>query len=253
MPLFVAIACGPEAPKEPTLIEPDDYAKASSDNACAALFDCGCPDVQWEGRAECREALDLRYRDEAMVAGQHGLSYDGECAADVIVRRLRLRCTDAVDETTPAEVAEAAACDRPCKAFVGAVGAGQPCARFGITVDLDDCAQGLTCNEGICVPLCDQTPLLPDGAQCMSGIEVLGACEPDAFCEPQSQRCTPAPRIGDPCESACVVGAWCDRAADPPTCAGVREEGEDCPIDEACRSGRCEDMVCTRPAAFACR
>ena len=244
---LLLLAC--QIPPPPPFITEADALPAIADATCSTAFDCACPVVQWPDEEACREAVALRTSDTSMVADQAGLRYDGVCVARRLERLERIACAaEDVDDERDAACAEA------CKAYVGTIAEGETCQRFGVTVDLDDCAQGLRCSDAkICEPLCVPSEPLPEGARCMAGIEVLGECDADLFCDATDGRCRVASAVGEPCDvRPCAESAFCDLAQQPRTCAPRSAAGAPCRADETCASGLCLAEICSPLVPLAC-
>jgi hypothetical protein len=227
----------------------DEFVASNPASTCSVAFDCGCPDLPWPDEEACLELLALRIADTQTVAADAALRYDGVCVAQRLERSEAAACrTEDVDDLRDAACAEA------CKAYVGTVEAGGTCQRFGITVDLDDCAQGLRCGDDkTCVPLCETAAPRPEGDRCMAGIEVLGPCEADLFCDAVDGRCRVAAAVGEPCnDRPCAGDAVCDLGQEPRICVPRRDTGEACTNGEQCVSGRCVEMACAPRVALAC-
>ena len=245
---LLLVACQP--PEPPPFVTEDEFIATRPETTCSVAFECACPDLDWPDEETCLELVTLRTADTQMVAADAGLKYDGVCVA-----RRRERLEAAACQTEADDLLDAA-CAEACKPYVGTVEEGDTCQRFGITVDLDDCAQGLRCDDDkTCVPLCEPTEPLAEGDRCMAGIEVLGQCETDLFCDVTDGRCRVAATVGEPCnERPCAGDAVCDLGLDPRTCVPLRDAGEACTNGDQCQSGRCEEQeqVCGAEAAIAC-
>lgn len=238
-----------QIPAPPPFISEAEALPAIVDATCSTAFDCACPAVPWRDEDACRERVGQRTDDAAWVAEREGLRWDGVCVARWLDRLDRLGCVaEGVDDE------RIAACAGACKPWVGTIAEGEPCQRYGVTVDLDDCAQGLRCSDAkICEPLCVPAEPLPEGARCMAGIEVLGECDADLFCDATDGRCRVAADVGEPCDARpCAASAFCDLAQQPRTCAPRWAEGEPCRTDEACESGLCLDGACSPIVPLAC-
>jgi hypothetical protein len=244
---FLVAGCQPPAP--PPFITEADAAIAIPQATCATAFDCACPRAPWPDPATCEQALGQRTDDTAMVAAEVGLRYDGVCVARRLQRIDRLGC-----EAEDVDDERAAACAEACKAYVGTIEAGQTCQRFGVTVDLDDCAQGLHCSDDrTCVPLCEGVEPLAEGERCMAGIEILGECDAGLFCDPADGDCRVAASLGEPCDQRpCAADGFCDLAQQPRTCVPRANAGERCSTHDACASGLCLDDACAPIVPIAC-
>jgi hypothetical protein len=244
---LLLVACQP--PEPPPFITEADAVLAIMQATCSTAFDCACPLAPWPDEATCEQAVAQRTSDTAMVAAEAGLRYDGVCVARILDRIDRLGC-----RADDVEVERDAACAEACKAYVGTIAAGETCQRFGVTVDLDDCAQGLYCSDDrICVPLCEPVEPLAEGDRCMAGIEVLGECDADLFCDPVDGRCRVAAAVGEPCdERPCAAVAMCDLAQQPRTCVPRADAGQPCTTSDACASDLCLDDVCAPIVPLAC-
>jgi hypothetical protein len=240
------LGCQPPVP--PPFITEADAVPALAQAVCSTAFACACPSAPWPDEPTCRMALEQRGNDTAMVAAQSSLRYDGVCVARRLDRLERLACTIEDDEE------QDAACAGACKAYVGTIAEGETCHRFGVTVDLDDCARGLRCaDDRTCVPLCEVADPLPEGDRCMAGIEVLGECDAGLFCDATDGRCKRASALGEPCdERPCAADGWCDLAQQPRTCIPRATAGQPCSTHDRCESELCIDDACAPIVPLAC-
>lgn len=241
---IVLVACtASSAP--PAVIDAADAPMAVAAAVCSAEHGCDCPAPAWPDEETCVAAEIQALEDAAAIAADHALAYDGECVA----RRVQAYDAFACEPEVAIEP-----CALSCKAYVGGAAQGEACERLGITVAVDTCAQGLSCEAGVCVPSCEHEPPLPQGAACAAGIEPLGECEPELYCTPDTRRCAPRPVAGQPCpHDACAASSWCDRsAADGPTCVAQSSAGAACSVDTQCESERCIEGTCAALPAAAC-
>lgn len=248
--LTAAVACTSE-PGLPTNVDEEDFVSFVAVETCRDAFDCSCPELPWESASECRDQQSQRRVDEQTIARANGLTYDGQCVVEIILRARELECEFRLDEAATPQQLEAAACRVPCKPYYGDKPEGEACSRFGLTVAVDDCAQGLQCSQDrVCERICTTRDPLMQGQAC----EVDGnvPCELTTFCDPGSLTCELPPQLSEPCEERCAAGSWCDRAPQTPVCVATLVTGEPCVLDESCVSGQCTDDVCAPPSAFVC-
>ena len=247
----LAVAGCSEPADAPVWVPREEAAELVARAQCAARFECECSDPGFEDPESCLQGWTLRVSDLGFVADASGLEYDGSCVARRLEVLQSLQCDATIDPGDPRQAL--LDCPRPCKAFVGSGDEGAPCDVFGATVKVDDCGQGLVCEEARCVPLCPPPPLI-EGERCQAGIETLGRCAAMLVCEPDSGRCVPAPGLGEPClERLCGPGAFCDRATSTEgICSAVRPPGSACLTDAECESGRCENQQCGPVQSLVC-
>ena len=106
---------------------------------------------------------------------------------------------------------------------------GEPCFEA-------DCADGLACNFeiGLCVAPANL------GEACFA----IG-CIDGALCNFQIGVCVEPPLVGQTCvEGECAADAWCDTAADVPTCAADLAIAVPCTGHSQCESGYCPAGYC---------
>jgi hypothetical protein len=251
--LLLPLAACKSEPQLPTYVEETDFVQFLAVEACRDAFDCSCPDLRWDTPSDCREEQSQRRTDEMSIGQAAGLTYDGECVVEIILRARDLECEYRLGEDATDEQVTAATCPEPCKPYYGDKARGEPCSRLGVTVSIDDCAQGLLCSdERICEPLCSAQSPLAVGEACEAGAPEARPCTSGSYCNAQSLMCEVPPALGEACQDRCADGSWCDRAPESPVCVSTLETGEACVLGEACSSGVCEDDVCAPPAAFVC-
>lgn|GEM_PF-2203291 len=198
---------------------------------CQQQQDCGCG--EFATVEECVDANIGAVDALNELALEAGLELDCECSAT-------RRETWASRECQPQHefaLSELFRCDR-CDRWVGDALEGDPCERVDPALDMDNCAQGLACHQGVCVPACDAVELDP-----------CGGCHRGFSCDETTAECVPLGREGDPCESGCDFGFVCDDAVG--TCTLGLPAGAACQSDE-CRSGDCVAGVCEESNAVIC-
>lgn len=245
--VWVGLSLGCRPPEPPPFVEQEQVGEVLLASRCEIDLECKCPDLAFDDEPSCREARELRISDTIMVAEANELHYDGVCVAELLELREATACAVGLD----IEEAEDR-CLTPCKPFHGDVGDGDACEKLGITVDVDNCAQGLRCVDAVCVPLCDAVVPIAEGEVCRSGLVDVGDCEPSHYCD-EDGRCAPATDIGSACDEVpCVQTAFCERTSMPPTCAAKLDGDEPCTAGTDCRSDTCADGRCVEVIPLAC-
>ena len=86
-----------------------------------------------------------------------------------------------------------------------------------------------------------------------AGIEVLGECDADLFCDPVDGLCRVAAKVGEPCdELSCAADAFCEVAQQPRVCVPRFAAGQPCSVDNKCASGLCIEEVCAPIVPLVC-
>lgn len=241
----LSVACSPPPP--PPFVPQRDLGEVLLSSRCDIDLRCECPNTAFEDDEGCREARAVRIDDSIMVAEANELHYDGVCVGTLLELREAAGCTSALELEEPEE-----RCLEPCKPFHGEVAEGEECNKLGITVDVDDCAQGLRCVAAVCVPLCDLKPALEEGEACRAGIVELGVCAPSLHCNEEGE-CARAADIGSACDEVpCMQTAFCDLTSTPASCAAKRDADEVCNAPGDCRSDTCADGRCAEVTPLAC-
>lgn len=223
-------------------IDVNGFVNAWSERVCDAVVDCNCEYPGGSAYDHCVSQLGVGGSTEAELNKVEGLSFDGACAQEQIDRIGSLGCGVFVPDPN-------AKCERPCKVWHGPMGTGATCTTIN---GYDNCAQGLTCDGGVCVNPCAEPDLPSIGESCAPGF----GCEEGAWCDTASMplvpTCKALPSAGEPCLAAefgyaCGEGLQCDLSdADAPVCATLPGEGEECP-DGICG----ENLLCDTSAAPA--
>lgn len=201
--LSAACGEGSDEPGSPTGMTMAQFCQKSAEVSCAHLAGCcsltvtACVDAHRSGCDESRRNATSR-----------GLSFDAEAAQ---------RCTDASQGLF-------AGCVVPSSEGSSAAGlcalVFTPSLPPGASCTFDAACQGGDASIGVCSSgVCEQVPLLGDGAAC--GGAVAGKCASGAYCD---GTCTPLKSMGQSCAAAveCASGA-CEAQS-----CGTR------PIDDLC-------------------
>jgi hypothetical protein len=258
-------------------IDTDHYVDAWPATVCEAVTVCNCDYPNGGLQEHCVSQLGISASTLAELNAVEGLQFDGVCAQKEIDAVGSLGC--GVPEFDPD-----AECKTPCKVWHGPMGAGGTCTNIN---GYDNCKQGLTCSNGVCVHPCDEAdlpkvgepcapeygctegaycdadtaPLFPVcaalpgvGARC---IESLGfACAEDLICDtsnPDEPVCAALPGLGEECPNgACAEGLLCDTAEAPFVCANLPALGEACPLGLCAAPNMCEDGACVAPRPAVC-
>lgn len=150
-------------------------------------------------------------------------------------------------------------CDQTSSTCVALAGSGAGCTLF------DQCDYGLGCAGGMCKPLPAIGQMCPDGicadvgavcnaaGTCMM-VGLPGApcataedCSPYATCDVAMGTCTALPTVGQPCQTGCSDGSFCniaDGGSGVGTCTALGSNGASCTRDTECASHNCADTGC---------
>lgn len=220
------------------------YVDGISRRVCDAVVECECDYDGGSNYDHCVQQLGVGTSTLAELNGVEGLSFDGECADKQISEIGRLGCGVPTFDTD-------AECERPCKVWVGPTSRGGTCTSVN---GFDNCKQGLSCGNGVCVDPCDEPDLPQIGEPCAPQF----GCDEGAWCDDASMPllpvCAALPNAGEPClgveqNFACNVELMCDTSdPDAPVCMALPGLDEECPL------GACaEDLFCdTIAAPFVC-
>jgi hypothetical protein len=165
-------------------------------------------------------------------------------------------------------------CDRAIARLDEAIEAKR--VRFDSAI-MNGCLEALVAPSGTCASVESVLPwaeecmntawvgLVTDGGQCFGTFECASV---DSFCAP-NQTCTARPTTGQPCTGTCATGNFCQAGTCQPqggdgapctstvqclnprfcdfasgTCTDVRDGGEACTSNAACKSGQCIPGTC---------
>lgn len=229
----VALACGPESGDEPSA-EARAYAKA----ICTARVDCGCASHFSDDEA-CRDALAARFDD---LLGTFAV--DRECFEEL---HDSLPDCGSVQPSTPER----------CSLVVGTRAEGETCSpHLELPVAwINECADGLACVSGICLPPPGAVQGLRDGSACRPSVPT--SCGSfDLYCGDDS-RCHVVLAEGVACSSpyACDGGLTCSGFSEGAgTCTRTPDVGEPCdPLDYlACFNTAVISRAFCNPATHTC-
>ena len=210
---------------------PDDIAEAY----CTALFECGGPLACFVAAFPYDTYEDCIAHEQAEIdelqgrAFVGGLSYDGDCAQQIIDAYAEVDCaTEPQIRVWSPTLLSAAGLE--CQPYVGRVPEQDGNCIEVAGTNLTDCEAGLRCLDETCTPndsawacatgcpdgtTCrdqaagdgpDCLPLVPVGSQCADGGVRVGYCEEGSYCPPDEVY------DGGPtnCASQLAVGAACD-------------------------------------------
>ncbi|MEJ7733898.1 MAG: hypothetical protein WKG00_32480 [Polyangiaceae bacterium] len=187
---------------------------------CALQFElCGCVESDFPSKAACIVALEAGWADEIDDGLQLGASWSSSCGAEQL----------AVLDGSTRKQFEAKPCIS-CSLLFGSVAEGDPCSD-----DLQ-CAEGLSCHDGLCSASCPGML----GQTCGGGAP---ACALYLTCDAATATCADGPGLGESCAfNECMAGLYCDGGS----CLQAK------PIGEACFNYReCESRVCDAGACAA--
>jgi hypothetical protein len=258
-------------------IDANQYVETLPSTVCDAVVACNC---DYPGGAlydHCVSQLEVGASTLAELNDVDGLQFDGACAQKEIDAIGSLGC--GVPEFDPD-----AKCKVPCKVWHGPMGEGGTCTSIN---GYDNCKQGMTCEDGVCVHPCAEADLPKAGEPCapefgcdenlwcdavsaplfpvcaaLPGlgqpcVEEIGyACAEDLACDttdPSAPICAALPGLGDECPlGACSDDLFCDVTAAPPVCSVLPALGEACPLGLCAVPNSCEDEVCVAPRPAVC-
>jgi hypothetical protein len=247
----------------------EDPAQGDIDRLVVALCEqaeaCACAGTPDETTCDTRKAT---WDSRLAYARSNGLVFDPECSKHLEVRIPRSNC----DSSRSIDL-----CLGHCTVFHGNVQPGEACTALDATTS--DCAQGLSCVDGVCQTACAGLGGLAAGERCMSEGVHIEDCAEGLACDPNSEQCVPPPSAGEACLFGdCGQDAWCDFDTD--RCVALPSVGEPCGDtncasdatceweigiceprpgeNEDCRSKPCaeglvchnDDFVCRTPARF---
>jgi len=199
---------------------------------CESRWSAGC-DHPGVSQSECESHLRRVGADVRDEAHSLGLEFDEHCAQE---HRDRYEQGDGFEPLGFGE--------KRCALWVGDGREGDVCeTSSGLTT----CAPGLRCGL---MEVCEIEEPLPElGADCVD-FDLILRCADGLACE--EGVCVPTPEIGQRCESTCVEGAYCDEQVcveGPGLGAPCRVAGNP---DECAASLACIDDVCVDAPPTIC-
>lgn len=209
----------------------DELPETTATAMCELIFGCSCEEPGHADQPTCVESQSGELSEEQIVAQAAGLTYDAQCAGDLLARAEAAGCAATLDLD----------CNSFCAAYHGELGLGSACT---VPVDTQptwsDCSQGLWCINGSCQDPCGgQQELLGLGEQCRDENGPLGTCDLSMglWCDFETETCIALPGVGEACYGGeiCGVGAYCDYSSGQGVCAAVPGPGEACTY--ACADG----------------
>lgn len=254
------------------------FVDGLSRSVCDAVVECDCEYPGGSNYDHCLQQLGVGSSTLAELNEVEGLRFDGDCADRQISEIGRLGCGVFMADPN-------AECERPCKVWVGPMEKGGTCTTVN---GYDNCSQGLSCDNGVCVDPCEEpdlpqigepcavqfgceegawcndvdTPLLPvcaalpgDGEACLAA-EQGYACDVDLMCDTSdldAPICMALPGVGEECPTGtCDVDLFCDVAAAPAVCAALPGLGDLCPQGICTAPNLCEGGLCVEPRPQVC-
>ncbi len=247
MSCIAAAGCSADTGGQGSGIPKEDAPEKFSALLCDAYYTCECDDVvdpsPFTSEENCKAEIEAEALADIDTADADGLTYDEQCAADVLAFIDGLDCTAVgdLDLEGLATIIEGIG----CKVFYGTDDVGDPCENLGN--DSDSCVQGALCENGTCAEI----EQLPDpGDDCEGGFEL---CSEGAICIDidggQDHVCELLPPLGQTClgtSDLCDIGLACDQSSKK--CAAAPGDGEECapPALSACAEGLyCDSDTCT--------
>ncbi|HLT35301.1 MAG TPA: hypothetical protein VK034_03425, partial [Enhygromyxa sp.] len=206
-------------------IPEEELPEQSAGALCELIFGCSCESPNYPDEPSCVETRSDLLNQEQLAAQAAGLTYDAQCAGDLL----------ALAEADGCATQVALDCDTFCAAYHGDLGVDQPCMTPVDTQPTwSDCAQGLWCIASACQNPCGAAQtFLGVGEACRDAEgQSLGVCDPGPglFCDFETGTCIALPGIGEPCygSEVCGVGATCDWSTGEAICVALPGAGEAC-------------------------
>ncbi len=254
------------------------YVDGLASRVCDAVLECDCEYDGGSNYDHCVQQLGVGASTLAELNDVEGLSFDGECADQQISEIGRLGCGVFTFDAD-------AECERPCKVWVGPMSKGGTCTTIN---GFDNCKQGLSCDDGVCVDPCDEPDLpnigepcapqfgcdegawcddtsmpllpvcdaLPGAGEACLGPERNFACNVDLMCDTSVANapvCVAPPALGEECPfGSCADDLFCDTVAVPAVCAALPRLGDLCPRGVCAEPNLCEGGVCVEPRPQVC-
>lgn len=215
------LACGPDQGKEPK----GDEAKRYAEKVCGAIEACGCFD-HYGSEELCENQLSGRFK----ALQDAGLNVQVGCFEQVVD-------DGGVDDCSPSDEAPT---EWLCTVLRGETREGEPCSDHYLELppfDASECAEGLSCVDGVCAPEGTPGQVRAVGDACIW--EQSGSCNDFTLYCDSNNVCQPTIEVGGACDSffACLgnldennVGAYCEGVADDGigACARKSVVGEAC-------------------------
>lgn len=220
--------------------------------------------------ATCSDDLTDRWNTRVREGEERGLTFDSECFATLSADVENTAC-EWINNSEQL-------CTRYCAVYYGVLQAGDACSSFDSLVS--NCAQGLTCSDGVCAEPCAALSGRTEGEPCATqdvgryddcaiglscdnqtgvctALSVEGDlcsggndCGLDLVCDQDSQRCVAAPGEGERCDfGVCADGLDCAwQSDDQRYCQARALEGE------PCTERRCsEELICNQASTCQVR
>jgi hypothetical protein len=250
-----------------------DSGKAIFDGAAAqacldAIANMPCDQTQMAVRVEPSACL---HEVDGSVGTGGACKQSGECQSGACaVGNCGSACCAGTCEAAQAPAGSGEPCvTRPCDVGLACsrtTGTWVPLGGSGAGCTLDtDCDYGLGCPAGRCKPLpaigqmCPQGVCADIGATCNAAMTCVmvglpGApcqidqdCSPFATCDVAMGKCAALPTLGEPCQTQCSDGSYCnivDGGSGAGTCTAPGSDGAPCTRDNQCASDYCSDIGC---------
>jgi hypothetical protein len=225
-------------------ISADEFASRFAETLCAQKEACGC-----EVDFGCAGVLSQSFQTIADFAAEHGLAFDGECAAHMLSVTVATRGCAPRSRYFDAP----ALCWNRCTPFQGDVPSGGACEGMKeglLSPYVDSCAGEESCQyEGSCGIY--EPELLQEGDVCFSPMSgLLGRCEDGTGCNYDTTKCVKLMPEGESCADGllCDYSTWCNPQF---VCQARLEAGEPCTDFRQCNSLRCSDGACS-DTIFVC-
>lgn len=226
--LLLAGACGGSTSQDESSLTAEEFPARYAAAYCALTSGC-CESSGGEPLHEdCEADMLAEQRANANAAARAGARFDAQVAERCLAELARRAC-----EPNPLDLL--AQFLPTCQPWRGAVPLGQACS-----LDLD-CLQDegrarVSCVEDHCRLV---EALLP-GADC-DPHETTAVCSSGfSYCHPDTLRCEPLPRSGEPCSDRCHVEARCVEGL----CQELAGPGLECTLGSDCHGDLCVDGRC---------
>lgn len=229
----------------PFVPDEDDFVVLFKDVCSHRPYSCSCTNQQVTDES-CGVASDPWFA----AAGRLGLTYDSDCATEVLNEwgQLSLTCEPESEDSR-----SWLPCDDECQVYFGEAGLSETCERAGRR--MSTCTQGLICGvDDRCHAPCDAPSTIPAGHACGYAAGYgTESCAAGTICAGDPETCIVPLARGASCTdrpgSTCGSEDRCD--AGTGTCAAKFAEGAPCSSGDDCISGACSDQ-CVPPEAFEC-
>lgn len=235
----------------------EQFSSALLAAACEGEKRCCTPTPMFD--LACPVTMGLFITPIAMDGKMGKKTYHPDIAGKCVAAMKFIPCSTGDDDPT------AEYCGR---VYTGDVLVGDECAAIGTTdckkpeKGYSECISTDPFSEA--PPVCAQRTIVALGEPCTppdQRSQTLNAqiCEPyKGYCNSDTQRCEPVPKLGEPCSldcfdtdfcNQCEANTWCDGSQSAGSSSGVCSarlaNGETCHLGTQCESLNCNDSKCS--------